>query len=171
MLSRNLYSAGIWRSTRPQKDFYYQSFDSLTQTDAICRGKGAYKGQMNDSTWIYKSPLPKGTYSISVWCKVNMDMGMTNEMKIIQNRLSDGGEISYKHEGLRFYLKQIIGDWGLFEVPFEVIGEENRVNIFMQKKNVENPFYMDEIVIKPIMTEVYRNEVGWVVRNNFWYKD
>jgi hypothetical protein len=171
MQSRNLYGMGVWRSTRPEKDFYYQSFDSLPQTENAFRGKGAYKGIMSDTTWLYNSKLPKGNYSISVWCKATLDMGMNNEMKIIDNKISDGTELKFKHEGLRFYLKQIVGDWGLFEVNFDVHSDESRVRIFMQKKGVDNPFYIDDVVIKPINTELYRNEPGWVVRNNFWYKD
>jgi hypothetical protein len=171
MQSRNLYGMGVWRSTRPEKDFYYQTYDSLPQTEDAFRGKGAYKGIMSDTTWLYNSKLPKGNYSISVWCKATLDMGMNNEMKIIDNKISDGTELSFKHEGLRFYLKQIVGDWGLFEVNFDVHSDESRVRIFMQKKGVDNPFYIDDVVIKPLNTELYRNEPGWVVRNNFWYKD
>jgi hypothetical protein len=171
MESRKLYGFGTWRSTQPKKDFYYQSFDSLPQPEHAFRGKGAYKGVMSDTTWLYNAQLPKGNYSISVWCKATLDMGMNNEMKIIDNKKSDGTELKFKHEGLRFYLKQIVGDWGLFEVNFDVHSDESHVRIFMQKKGVDNPFYIDDVVIKPINTEIYRNELGWVVRNNFWYKD
>jgi len=50
-----------------------------------------------------------------------------------------------------------------------VYDENARVNVFLRKEFADQPFYLDEVLIKPLNTEVYRREPGWVIRNNYWY--
>ncbi|MGI9158120.1 MAG: hypothetical protein ACR2K1_00050 [Saprospiraceae bacterium] len=96
---------------------------------------------------------------------------MGQEMKIIENRRNDGTEIHFKHEGLRFYLKTIVNGWGLFELPFDVYEPDSNVRIFLQKQNADQLFFLDETLIRPADLRVYRREPGWLVRNNFWYRE
>ncbi len=166
------YSAGKgWKSYNPPGWFDHISYDSLTTTKHIFQGKGAYAGNMGDTTWIWNKPMPKGLHRISLWIYVKQDMGMTHEMKIFQNSLADGHEINFRHEGLRFYLKSIVDGWALFEVEFTVYEDNSTTRIFLQKRGVFEPFYLDEVQIKSLTDFLlYRRAPGWVCRNNFWYK-
>ena len=67
-------------------------------------------------------------------------------------------------------MKSIVRNWGLFELTFAVYDEDARINAFLQKQYANQPFFLDEVLIKPLNTEVYRREPDWVVRNNFWYR-
>ena len=96
-------------------------------------------------------------------------MGMNHELKIFENSRSDGHEIHFKHEGLRFYIKGICKKWALYEVVFDVHEGEN-IRIMLHKKAASAAFYLDEALIRPINTEVMRVEPEWMVRNNFWYR-
>ena len=168
-LSRRLYPQGIWQATQPGTPIATLSYDSLTAAEHVFQGKGAFSGNMRDTTWLWRDHLPKGHYTISFWTYVNRDLGMNHELKIIENNRADGHEVHFKHEGMRFYLKSIVNDWGLFELNFEVFDEDARLNIFLQKRFANQPFLLDEVLIKRLDTEVYRRLPGWVVRNNFWY--
>jgi hypothetical protein len=160
-----------WKSYNQPGWFKYFSYDSLNTTEHIFQGKGAYAGNMGDTSWIWNAPLPKGVYNIILWVYVKQDMGMTHEMKIIQNARSDGHEINFRHEGLRFYLKSIVDGWALFDLEFTVYEDNSDTHIFLQKKGVYEPFFLDEVLIKE-KTDflLYRQKPGWVVRNNYWYK-
>lgn len=159
-----------WRSDREPGWFMYQSFDSLNTTGHIFQGKGAFEGNMGDTVWLWNKPLPRGSYAVSLWIYVKKDMGMTHEMKLFQHSLSDGRQINFRHEGLRFHLKNIVEGWALFEVGFDVPEDNADVRIFLQKRGVQEQFFLDEVLIRPLNINLYRQTPNWVSRNNFWYK-
>lgn len=161
---------GIWERSGAEKGFIHQSYDSLSHTPRIFRGAGALKGVMKDTTWLFKGTLPKDYYYVNLWLYAKEDMALTQELKVIQNSLADGREINVKHEGLRFHLKTIVDDWALFDVPFEVYENGAEIKIFLQKKGVDLPFYLDEVLIKPSDITLYRQTDGWISRNNFWFQ-
>jgi len=164
-----LYPAGIWRSTLQNTPLAYQSFDSLTAANTLL-GKGSYVGRMEDTTRLFKVHLPKGVFTVSMWIDVRHDMGMTHEIRIKETDQRDGHEVHFAHEGVRFYLKSILGGWALFEVPFEVYDNQSIVEIYLRKKGVKEVFTLDECLIKPASATVFRVSDGKISKNNFWYK-
>jgi hypothetical protein len=124
---------------------------------------------MSEPATLWSGALPKGRYNFTVWMKVNQDMGANHELHVVENAQSDGHEIHHQHEGLRFYIKSIVNGWGLFSVDVESY-EGGNMHFFLLKKGVNTPFYADEVVIKPAGVTLYRQEAGWVVRDNFWYR-
>ncbi len=168
--AKSMTGNGKWQSERPAGWMMSQTFDSLTGSPHIFQGKGAYMARMSDTTTIWNKHIPKGVYTISLWVYAKSDMGMTEEIKLIENDLGDGHEIHFQHEGLRFYLQQIVNGWALFELSFEVYGEQTKMNIFLQKKGVDVPFYLDEVLIKRQDNTLYRQSTGWVSRDNFWFQ-
>lgn len=166
----NVDAKNGWRCTPASMWFEHLNFDSLTATAHIFQGKGAGEGNVGDTTWIWNKHIPKGHYFFSIWIKVDEDMGMTHEVKIVENRRADGREVNLKHEGLRFYIQTIVDGWALFDLPFEVYEDTSNLHIFLHKKNVRAPFWYDEVLIKDSDFTLYRREPGWVIRNDFWYK-
>ncbi|MFN0033430.1 MAG: hypothetical protein ACKVUS_00100 [Saprospiraceae bacterium] len=159
-----------WRCAHAPRWYAHFNFDSLTTSKHIFQGKGAGEGNVGDTAWIWNNHIPKAYYYFSVWIKVDEDMGMTQEVKIVENNRADGQEIHFKHEGLRFYIQTIVNGWAMFDVPFEVYGKDSNLKIFMHKKNADAPFWYDEAQIKHTDFTLFRREPGWVVRNDFWYK-
>lgn len=159
-----------WKSDTTPGWFAYFPYDSLAGTKHIFQGKGAYQGNMGDTTWIWKARIPKGEYRISLWIYAKQDMGMTHEMKIIQKNRSDGHEVHFRHEGLRYYIKTIVDGWALFDLEFSVYDDDSDTHIFLQKNGVYEQFYLDEVLIKARDFSLYRRAPGWVAHDNFWYK-
>jgi hypothetical protein len=62
-----------------------------------------------------------------------------------------------------------VNGWALVELGFQSY-EGQPMRIWLQKRGADAPFWVDEMLIKPINTEVYRREGNWVSRNNFWYE-
>jgi len=169
-LDQPAQSRANWRSDRPLKFMLHQDFDSLSTAKHIFRGKGAYEGMMHDTTWLCKRHLPQGEYFISMWVYVKEDMGMTHEMKIFENDPRDGHEVHNYHEGMRFYLRTIVDGWALFDFHFFVFEPNSTVSIFLQKKGVKVPFWLDEVLLKDAGANLYRQEPDWVGKNGFWFK-
>ncbi|MCY7327986.1 MAG: YfhO family protein, partial [Saprospiraceae bacterium] len=148
MARKSAIASGPWRSERPPGWLLMQSYDSLTTSPHIFQGKGAYSGMMSDTTWLWKGRIPKDPYYLSMWVYVKDDMGIMHEVKIIENDRDDGHGIHFQHEGLRFYLRQIVNGWALFDLRFEIYSNNSTTSIFMQKKGMEVPFCVDEVLIK-----------------------
>ncbi len=170
MTVKGTFATGPWRSERASGWLVTQSFDSLNSAFRVFQGQGAYIGRMSDTTWLWKDRIPKDPYNLSLWIYVEEDMGMTAEVKIIENDRDDGHEIHYQHDGLRFHLRQIVNGWALFDLPFEVYSNNSITRIFLQKKGVDVPFYLDEMLIKRNDVTIYRRSPGWVSRDNSWYQ-
>ena len=158
-----------WLTSTPHPEIHTVSFDELTTTKFHFQGTGAFSGLMSEPATLWSGALPKGRYNFTVWMKVNQDMGANHELHVVENAQSDGHEIHHQHEGLRFYIKSIVNGWGLFSVDVESY-EGGNMHFFLLKKGVNTPFYADEVVIKPAGVTLYRQEAGWVVRDNFWYR-
>jgi len=162
---------GGWKSNNLGNRFFlHQNFDSLTTVTHIFQGTGAGFGNLSDSTWLLNKPLPKGEYNFNLWIYVNEDMGMTQELKIVQNNLADGHQINFRHEGLRFYISTIVQGWAMFDLHFTVYEDNSNTRIYLNKHNVNAPFWYDEVMIKPSDSNVYRDVPGWIVRDNQWFR-
>jgi hypothetical protein len=169
-LSRNMVTrAGGWQTNAPGDFFRHTTFDSLADARHVFQGRGAYEGRIDDTTWLWRAPLPPGEYSISMWVYALNDMGMTQEIKIFQNTVADGRQLWYNHEGLRFHIRSIVQGWALYDVLFQVREPDTRVSIFLNKPGVNEPMYLDEVLLRPVTTGVYRRQPGWLIRNNYWF--
>ena len=161
---------GGWMSTSPDPKVYYQSYDSLKNTAIRFQGGGAIEANMGDTLLLFEGSLPKGQYTIAFWVYAAKDWGVYNEIKFFENTLSDGHEINLLHHGTHLFIQQIIDGWALVEIPFDVYEEGSVKRIFMNKPKTDNLYYLDEVLIKPLNTEVFKTKDNWVVRNNFWYR-
>jgi hypothetical protein len=162
---------GDWKSANIGSGwFVHQDYDQNTDVKHIFQGRGAGTGIMGDTTWLWNKPMPKGNYNLSLWIKVTEDMGMTHEVKIVQNSLNDGREINFRHEGLRFYIQTIVDGWALFDLAFTVYEDNSKTNIFLHKKKVNTSFWFDEVMIKPNNSTIYKKTPAWVVRDNHWFR-
>jgi len=159
-----------WHSERPPLWFAHLNFDSLSKSEHVFQGKGAGEGKLSDTTWIWNKTIPKGSYIFSIWIKVDEDMGMTQEIKFLENSRSDGRKINFKEGNLRSGIQTIVKGWALFELPFEVQEKNSIFGIFLHKENESAAFWYDEVMIKDTNFSLYRREPGWVVRNNHWYR-
>ncbi|MFN0013336.1 MAG: hypothetical protein ACKVU2_02205 [Saprospiraceae bacterium] len=168
-LSKPLQRHGVWQVPGPTF-LHYVSFDSLAVPKHVFQGKSAFTGNMKDTTWLWQAPLSKGNYALSFWVYVKQDMSMNHELKLYENDQANGAEMQYRHEGMHFHLKAMVNDWALYEMPFEVRSDNAALRMFLFKEHGDQPFVLDEVLIRPQWTDVYRRLDDWTVRNNYWYR-
>ncbi|MCA0238837.1 MAG: hypothetical protein LCH81_20860 [Bacteroidetes bacterium] len=168
--NEGIYPAGRYKSDRPPGFFHLQTFDSLTTTEHIFQGKGAFSGNMHDTTWLWNAPLPKGNYHLGFWIDVKQDMGMVHALHLVENAVSDGHEIQAQDVQARFHLKEIVGDWALFDIPVSVKEDNSSMRVYLLQKGINTTFYLDEVLLRADGFNLYHTRPGWVAKNNFWYK-
>ncbi|MDX1910399.1 MAG: hypothetical protein SFV22_02880 [Saprospiraceae bacterium] len=159
-----------WRTDKTPLWFAHMRLDSMTNSRHIFQGAGAGEGWISDSTWLWNKPIPKGFYYLSVWIKVDEDMGMNHQINIMEKNQSDGRVVYARSDEVRFNIKYIAQGWALFDIPFEVKEEHSIVGLYLHKAKVNVPFWYDEVLIKDARFTLYRKEAGWLVRNNYWFK-
>ncbi|MFN0174167.1 MAG: hypothetical protein ACKVU0_05925 [Saprospiraceae bacterium] len=165
------FNAGRGFRSEKQPGWYTSiNFDSITTSEHIFQGKGSGYGNIGDTTWIWNNPMPKGTYEFSIWTKVDEDMGMTQDVKFLEKSRADGHQVYFRKETLRSEIKTIVNNWALYVLQFEVQEDQSALGIFLHKKDADAPFWYDEGMIKDKNFNLYRQEPGWVIRNNYWYK-
>jgi hypothetical protein len=168
--SRSNYRFGEWYSSADNDNIFYQSFDSITTSNRRFQGAGAYSGNMGDTTILMDGTLAPGRYYATCWIYGNQNLGLNHELKILEENPADGTQIRFQHEGLHLRIKSIINGWALFEVPFEIVGEDSRLKIYLHKLDADQEFVVDEFLVKLQDVGVYRDDFDWLVRNNFWYR-
>ncbi len=160
-----------FRSEKQALWYAYLNFDTVTTSQHVFQGKGAGEANLGDTTWIWKKNIPKGSYTFSIWIKVDEDMGMTQELSLLETNNSPDNHF-YRRQGtaLQKGIQTIVNGWALFEYPFEVEKDGSDMEIYLYKPHVNQTFWYDEVLIKNKDFNLYRREPGWVQRNNFWYK-
>lgn len=160
-------AGGGFRSEKQPQWFTSLNFDSITTSEYKFQGAGAGYGILGDTTVIWNNNIPKGLYTFSIWIKADADMGMTQELGVLE---TNTGFLRRQSGFPSAGIQTIVRGWALFECPFEVKKEGSQVKIFLCNQHVNLPFWYDEALIKNRDFTLYRREPGWVVRNNFWYK-
>ncbi len=161
---------GAWEvAAPPALPLVYQSFDSLKTTAHIFQGAGAFTGPMRDTSWLLREHLPTGKYVLSCWIYARQDLGMTQVLHLQERDTTSGKTLQTRIEPLQPYLKSLVTGWGLYELPVEVQGGQSELRIFLNQ-HADLPFFLDELLIRPENTDLYRREPEWLVRNNYWYK-
>jgi hypothetical protein len=159
-----------WSSNVANSKYYYQSYDSLTTTNLIFQGKGAYMGKFTDTTELFNGHLSKGHYHFSVWLKSDRDMNINPGIVFQEIDPTSKKELKLQHEGPQLPVKGIVQGWGLVDLGVEVVGDQSNVRIYLEPRSIKGNLYLDEVLLKSDEFYLYRDEPQWVVRNNYWYK-
>jgi hypothetical protein len=89
-------------------------------------------------------------------------LNLTHILKVVENN-------HFQEEGIRFYVKTIIDGWALIELDF-TNHDGGVTDLYCYRKGTNNLFIVDELLIRPTGSNLYRRESGWMVRNNYWYR-
>lgn len=158
-----------WYSEKPPLPYRYVSMDSLTTSKHIFQGEGALASKSGDTTWLWKGPLPQGTYYVSFWVKADEDQGVMRVLEMAGIG-SNGAFVSKNSHELRFNVRAIVNGWALFDIPFDMKEDMQTAAFYLKPGTVNVPCYIDELLIKRFDSFLYKKQPGWVIRNNFWYK-
>lgn len=165
------YRRGLWRASDATLPFYYQPFDSLTNTPQIFHGSGAFAGNTSENTTLWSGTLPQGDYTLSLWvyAEPNLDFNPWYTIEVQQAN----GQQRRTHEVLGRKLRAIADGWVLLEVPIRIADNEQNqpARFFLQQRYPYRPFFVDEVMLRANTLEVYRVELGRVAKNNVWYRE
>lgn len=162
--SKSLRSTkSAWYGAQPEPPVAYESFNSLTGGRSF-QGAGAARGRLHLPLVLWEGHPGAGTYVVSFWVYANSDQGLHHHLRIRQD-----DEKKQEHTLLPF-VRAVVNDWALIEIPFTVSEQVHRYTIDLYRPDSGLPFEVDELLIYRAGNNYYREEPGWIVKNNYWYR-
>lgn len=170
----SLFSHGAFLSRDSNRTFFYESFDSLA-TGQSYRGGGAKRGAAGDGVVVFDGAIPgqaaQGWYTFSVWMYLGEDLRARSEAQILEYLPEGEQEVSQQ----RFHVYGQVqaldrNGWGLLEFRFipQLAGSRIRFTIRNEELNGK-PLYLDELLIRQEIDEVYQRGKSYVWKNNRWF--
>ncbi len=167
----SLYPVAPFYSSQQLRDFHYNGFDTLTSQRKY-DGNGALilQGESNfltiDNLFV---PANKNPYVVSFWAYVNEDL--------VPRSIINLSEIDPTNQSLRQHVAYQLGTmvktidnngWALIELPFNF--QSNKSHLKITFDNLEAPsMFIDELLIRPQQTNLYRQTSERLWKNNRIY--
>ncbi|MCB0558611.1 MAG: hypothetical protein H6573_26720 [Lewinellaceae bacterium] len=170
----SLYPHGPFLSRDSNRTFFYESFDSL-RTNDYYRGGGAKQGPAASGVIAFDGPIPrqmaKGWYTFSVWMYVGEDLRARSEAQILEYLPEGEQEVYQQRFQVYGNIKAIDNDgWALLEFRFIPQLAESTIRFTIRNEELgQQPLFLDELLIRQEVDELYRREGNYVWKNNRWF--
>ena len=171
----SLTSFGKFHSTEDTEDFFYLDFDQ-EKSGKIYLGNGAFQVPLNADKVLFDQALnphfEAGQYHFLMWVNVEEE-GFSNTIIRLDSENTGGGQkllaqATVKHAAQVFDPK----GWVMIDLPFLVDKNTEKIKAtLLGKKGESRSIYVDEILVKPLHTHLYRStgEVLW--KDNRFYQN
>jgi hypothetical protein len=173
--SLNLYELEGFRGNQPKPTFAYHSFDTLT-AKRVYQGGGAFEGDAAEKNVIHDGQLPNqygtGWYTFSAWVFVDEDRLLRGSSLIEEYEPETGNVVKQQGYVLHQHISVMDSNgWALLEFPFVPDRSDTAIRWSIQQADLPNtPIFVDELLIRQDVNELFKLEEGYVFKNNRWYK-
>ncbi len=164
-------SVNGWKSTASTASGFFAASWDLNPATRVFQGQGAMVGNFSDTTSLFKMPLPAGRFVFSIWQFVGDERAWTADV-LEKETAADGSEIARRVVPLRERTVGIVGEWALFEFPFDVKNTGDFLSLaVLPKPGIRQPLFFDEMMVRPEGVDFYKTADGWAAaKNNRWYR-
>jgi hypothetical protein len=173
MLTQKAIGSAVFFTSDTINRSVVADFDSLLSSSAYA-GKGCFTGKTRQYNLIFYDTLPHAdtslTYTGSLWLgHFRTDLMPRSTLIAIQTD-STGKELFYDSWTVFRQLGAIDGDWARIEWKFKLRDPALRVKVFLNNDQIRNgEILVDELMIRPSETNVYRATESGIMKNNRFY--
>lgn len=170
-----LIAHGDWWSTDSIKNFTYRSFDE-TPASHTYSGDGAYEKSGYPNSLLFKAPLENGVsgaaYDVSFWLRILPDLRGLLDVFIEEENPETGERVAGVHVNAGNCIKHIDGEWALIQQTYTLNKADSQLKISIGHYKLKHEkIQLDELVIRPVETYLYRKKAGRVWKGNLHYPD
>ncbi len=169
----SLFQNGDFLSSQNAKDFLYASFDEETSEQPYL-GSGGLSFAMPKKQQLFEGVLPEGrsahTYEVLFWMYIKKDL-IPRSMVSLEEKDPQGNTVQ-NISTMAWQLVKAIDDqgWALHRLTFELEDPANRLSLSLDNQHLRNQtFYVDELLIKPIELDLYRENERYIWKNNRYF--
>ncbi|MEM8906537.1 MAG: hypothetical protein AAGD05_01720 [Bacteroidota bacterium] len=168
-----LYEHGDLLLSDSLNGIIYQNFDHIPN-ERQYTGGGAFAGVPKIEHIVYEGHLPEQKvgipYIFSMWAYVGGDLHPRMWFNIEEYDRSSGDQIWKIGYRLEHHIQAIDGDWALIEVPFRLLREDSGLRTTVINHDLfQEDLGIDELLIRPELSQVYRKEGQALWRNSRKY--
>lgn len=154
-------------------NFVYQPMDDLP-ADQFYMGGGGFQGVMREQNTLYDGPVPggqTGKYYFNVWMYIASDLNSRTDV-VLEEYNPETGEVLNRQTT---QVRRIVGaidnnGWADLEWAFDRKAGGSHVRIHLQNKKLQKkPIFIDELLIYPADTPLYKKTADQVWMNNRWF--
>ena len=110
-------------------------------------------------------------YLCNIWTYVGEDLHARIWFNIEEYNRSNGYRIYKKGYKLDHHIKAVDGQWALIEFPFELREATSGIRVTAINHDLfRKSFYLDELMVRPAQTNIFRKEAERLWRNNRSYE-
>lgn len=169
----SLYERDGWQLSDSSAAFVFQSFDHQKSANAYLGG-GGFQGKMSDWNILFEGPLPAGEQKelvVSAWMFIDADLNARTDMEIQVFDPQSGTIKQSWHQQVRERVKVFDSNgWALIEWPINLEQTGLQIRWIFQNTTLgQQPIYLDELLIRPIGVDLYKNLGTSIWHNNRHY--
>lgn len=144
----------------------YFDFEEVESSRAY-RGKGALTGNIRQYQTAFDGRIPEGDHLLSAWIYMGED-GLPGISLVVEQLDQDRNVIGYDARTVAWTLTAWDNGWGLIEYALHSPegGSLWKISLY-QAGFREREFFLDELLIRPVETKVYRPDTP----NGIWYNN
>jgi hypothetical protein len=153
--------------------FLYDGFDQQ-RADRTYRGEGGLQMAASDTRPIFDGAIPLqqegGWYAFSVWAFLGADFYPRTWMSIIEYNEASGEEVNRQAVQAQQAVRVLDDGWGLLEMVYIPKRKDTRIKLVAENKDLKDaPLYFDELLVRPEVSDIYREESQYIFKNNRWF--
>lgn len=170
--SDSLYPHNDFLSTDSLKNFVFQGFEKQKGNKPFS-GIGNFEGLTTADNILFDQSIPNlqagKPYEISLWADFGTDRFGLSLAGVLQEYSPEGKLLQEK----KWYLGRTLltcdeTNWGLSSYIFKPKAVDSRFNISVNwNLSDSEAFFVDDLLIRPVGTDVYKNEPLILWKNNF----
>ena len=172
--SDKLHTLNGLLSNKPVVDFVYDDFDQLAAQNPYL-GEGCYEGETEKINTLFKGKLPNPRtdldYTVQLWVDALPDRFSQTVFQVKETLAN--GHINLIGQTNPAWGSMVFDDngWVMLEIPFRISGPESVVTLtfFKEDEYQKRIISVDELLIKPIDTQLYQTGKGFIWKNNRYY--
>jgi hypothetical protein len=168
-----LYQHGDYYSTSKEKDFFVDVFSSENGGPNYIEGNSKSQ-RFRPKRMFYQASVPSvesdAEYILSFWVHgVHTDLLLRSQL-IVEVADSLGANYFYEVQSLGNCIKLVDGEWALMEVTFRVRQSGDKMGFWLYNWDLRKKNYtVDQLLVRPSKTIVFRLAEDWIMRNNRFY--
>ena len=169
-----LYAINNFLTTQDKSNFIYLPFDDQHSENKYF-GKGAYKGLIREQNILFDGVLPNcdtsATYILSFWMFIQEDLRPRSILEWVASDPATGQVVDQHKIPVRTLVKAFDNNgWALLETYFKPRSGKHQFKASIYNEQLkEQDLYVDELLIRPVSQQLYRNGADYIWKNNRWF--
>ena len=171
--TKELIPSGEFLLSDSSKGFFYNGFEESPVGQSYL-GRSGYSGKMEEYNAIFHGNLPNSNndtlFVVSFWlfdARKDLVPRSTIEFALTD---SSGHLVQAEYRNLGNLYTVFDGDWVLLEYPVISRDPGSTLKVTVWNPNLrKETLYIDELLIRPLLMDVYRITEGGVSKNNRFY--